>query len=89
MLTSNHSVCADQDRILDFSGSGMTGHFYLTFMMIVGISCTFFASQLFMLPVMIFKKTTPRLTVKIQLGIETDSFYKLAPDPDASLQGYT
>jgi len=46
-------------------------------MMIVGISCTFFAVQLFMLPVVIFKRTTPRLTVKIQLDIETNSFYKV------------
>ena len=48
-----------------------------TFTIVAGISCTFFAFQLFMLPVVIFKRTTPRLTVKIQLDMETNSFYKV------------
>jgi hypothetical protein len=45
--------------------------------MIEGISCTFFAVQLFMLPVVILKRITPRLTVKIQLDREANSFYKV------------
>jgi len=45
--------------------------------MVMSVFCTFFAVQLFMLPVVVFKRTTPRLTVKIQLDIETNSFYKV------------
>jgi hypothetical protein len=47
--------------------------------MIEGISCTFFAEQVFMLPVVIVKRTTPRRNIKIPLDVEANSFYKLVP----------
>ena len=49
-----------------------TGSF--TFAMFVCISCTFLAEQLFMLPLVILKRTTPARNIKIGLDNKANSF---------------
>jgi hypothetical protein len=43
--------------------------------MIEGIACTFFAEQVFMLPVVILRRAIPARNIEIPLDIKASSFY--------------